>query len=85
MSITYEAIVFLTDDDAAEPMRILREQGEQAALGYLKRWHQPGEGTLISTRNNPWKDEDSLFRDGEYVMYYNSTIPYIGLVCTAGG
>jgi len=82
MSITYESIIMLRDDEAAEPIRILRERGDQAALEHLKSWHEPGEGTLISTRSNPWKEQDHVFQDGNYVLYCDFDEPYIGLVCT---
>jgi len=85
MSITYESIILLRKDDAGEAIRILREEGERAALNYLRQWHQPGEGTLISTRSNPWQDGDLLFEDGDYVLYCNFDTPYIGLVCRADG
>ena len=58
MANTYESIAFLTRDEAEEPIQILKEKGESAALDFLKQFHEPGEGTLVSTRENPWKDHD---------------------------
>lgn len=80
MANTYESIAFLTREEAEEPVRILKEKGEAAALDYLKQFHEPGEGTLVSTRENPWKDHDNVYEEDEWVMFYNFDVPYIGLV-----
>ena len=80
MSITYEGIVLLHGDQATEAMKALADDGQQAVLEYLKQWHEPGEGTLISTRSYPWKESDEIFKQGQYIMYYNLSEPYIGLV-----
>ncbi len=78
---TYESIAFLSKDEATEVMAILEEEGESAALRFLKRFYEPGEGTLVSTRDNPWKEHDHLFEEENWIMYYNFEVPYIGLVC----
>lgn len=80
MTNTYESIAFLTRDEAEEPLRILKESGESNALEFLKQFHEPGEGTLVSTRKNPWKDHDNVYEEGAWVMFYNFDVPYIGLV-----
>ncbi len=81
MSVTYESIVLLREDEARETLGILDQQGEAAALSYLKQWHEPGEGTLASSPGNLWKNEDSVYEEGKYVMYHNRQVPYIGLAC----
>ena len=63
----------MTREEAEEPVRTLEEKGEAAAFDYLKQFHEPGEGILVSTRENPWKED-------EWVMLYNFDVPYIGLV-----
>ena len=85
MAQTYESIAFLSKEEAHDTMRILREKGEAAALEHLKQWHEPGEGTLVSTRGNPWKTHDHVYEDGDWVMFYNFDVPYIGLVCRLEG
>ena len=66
MANTYESIAFLTREEAQEPIKILEDQGEAAALEYLKQFHEPGEGTLVSTRENPWKDHDNVYEENVY-------------------
>ena len=51
MANTYESIAFLTRDEAQEPIRILKEKGEAAALEFLQQFHEPGEGTLVCSRS----------------------------------
>jgi len=80
MAGTYESIVRLNGDEAEKAIVLLKDQGEVAALEYLRRWHEPGEGTLVSSRDDPWSDGDSIYESGQFVMYYNLRKPYIGLV-----
>ena len=80
MTNTYESIAFLTRDEADEPIKILKQNGEAAALVFLKRLYEPGEGTLVSTRENPWKDHDNIYEEEGWIMFYNLEVPYIGLV-----
>lgn len=84
MSQTYESIAFLNKEEAHEAVEILNRQGESAVLDYLKRWYEPGEGTLISTRSNPWKEHDHVYEYEDWVMFYNLDVPYFGLVCRLG-
>lgn len=85
MSYTYESIAFLNKEEAKDAMTILKGQGEAAVLKYLKQWYEPGEGTLISTRENPWKEHDYVYEDENWLLYYNLDVPYIGLVCRLDG
>ena len=80
MSTTFESIILLHQNEAREALEVLENKGASAALEYLKKWHEPGEGTLVSTRGNPWKESDELFEEASYVMYYDKGVPYIGLV-----
>jgi len=80
MSASYENIVLLDGREAEKAIVLLKSQGERSALAYLRRWHVPGENTLVSSRGDPWKKGDSVYEDGGFVMYYNLHRPYIGLV-----
>lgn len=77
----YESIVLLYGDEALAALDMVNEKGEAAAAEYLKQWHEPGEGTLVSSRDDPWKPGDGVYEHGQYVLYYNPEAPYIGLVC----
>jgi len=72
-----EEVVFLQGEEAAEPLRILQERGEQAALEYLKQWHYPGEHMTRSGFGHGTSDE--TYEEGPYVMSYNLPLGYIGL------
>ena len=85
MVSTYESIAFLIGDDAKEALTIVQNEGESVALAHLKQWHEPGLGTLVSTRDDPWKDVDKLYEEDNWIMYYNQAGGYIGLVCRLDG
>ncbi len=73
----YENVVFLQGDEAQEPLRILNDEGEDAAIEYLKQWHQPGnhEGNpTIGAGTN-----DNVYEKDGYVLVWNDRLGYIGL------
>jgi hypothetical protein len=74
----YENIVFIQGEEANQPLEILSNQGEDAALDYLKQWHQPGSHEGIDEPGHGTADK-TYERDG-YVMSWNPYIGYIGLV-----
>jgi len=80
MAYTWESVVFLERAEAKEAMQVLDERGESGALEYLKQWHRPGEGTLMSTQGNPWLKHQHLYEEGSWFLFYDNTVPYIGLV-----
>ena len=77
---TYESIILLHDGAAEEVLKLLDTEGEQAAIERLKTMHEPGEGTIVSTRGTPWNVDDNTFEDDGYTMYYNRAVGYVGLV-----
>ena len=71
-------IVFIQNEDAAEPLKILEEQGESAALQYLCQWdYAENDGETYD--ENPRGSGDSVYREGNYIMTYNTSLGYIGL------
>ena len=80
MTNTYESIAFLTRDEANEPIKILKQNGEAAALEFLKQLYESGESTLVSTRENPWKDHDNIYEEDDWMLFYSLDVPYTGLV-----
>ncbi|MDX1513610.1 MAG: hypothetical protein R3174_07695 [Gammaproteobacteria bacterium] len=76
----YESIILLHSEKARELLKVLDSEGEKAAMDRLKALHEPGEGTMVSTRGAPWNDGDTVFEDDGYVMYYNRVAGYVGLV-----
>ena len=77
----YESIILLHRDEAKAVLKLLETEGEKAAIARMKAMHQPGEGTVVSTRNAPWNDDDQVFEEDGYIMYYNQAVGYVGLVC----
>lgn len=80
MANTWESVVFLERGDAKDAIEVLNERGESGVLEYLKQWHRPGEGTLVSTQGNPWCNHANLYEEGSWFLFYDLTVPYIGLV-----
>lgn len=74
----YLNIVFMQNEEAAEPLRILAEQGESAALQYLRQWdNDEDDGEIYA--ENPGGSGDSVYREENFVMTYNASLEYIGL------
>lgn len=74
----YEQIVFLDGSDAEEPLRLLYEEGEDAALEYLMHWHYPGEHDALSIPG--YGTSDDIYEKDGYIMSWNTRLGYIGLV-----
>ena len=75
----YLNIVFMQPDsaDADEPLRILDEMGEHAALEYLTQWDY-GDAYEENDESQAGRD-DTIYREGDYLMSYNTRLGYIGL------
>ena len=74
----YLEIVFIQNEEAETPLKILEEQGENAAMNYLRQWDYGDDNGEIYDRN-PGGSGDSVYRKGNYVMTYNTSLGYIGL------
>lgn len=75
----YYEIVFLQGEEAIEPLHILDDKGEDAAVEYLSQWDYGGE-MEHSPEEQPWGEDDETFEKDDYVMSWNSRLGYIGLV-----
>ena len=54
------------------------DDGEKEALDFLLQWYHPGEH---DTRENPPHGRgDSVFGHDGFIMSWNRSIPYVGLV-----
>lgn len=73
----YEEVVFMQGEEAEEPLRILDQQGEDAALEYLKQWHD--YGNHMGRNEIPVGGADSTYEKDGYIMSWNPYIGYIGL------
>lgn len=75
--IKYVRIVFCQGDDAIEPLQIIEEHGELAAIDYLREW-ESGDSFEISDIPASGKSDD-IFESGNYRLSYNTRFGYIGL------
>ena len=73
----FEEIIFLQGFEAIEALNLLEQQGERSVIAYLSQWHYPGEHM---TGDFPAGTADSVSRQGNYVLSYNPSLEYIGLV-----
>lgn len=73
----YEDVVFLQGDEADEPLNILNNQGEDAAMEYLKQWHDTGNHMGSDSLGHGSGDQ-TYEKDG-YTMAWNFQLNYIGL------
>ncbi len=77
---SYESVVLLHAEEAEKAIAIMREQGKPASLDFLMACHDPDENTVVNHRLPPWNAGDNLYENDEFVLYYNLSSPYIGLV-----
>lgn len=77
MTTTYQRIVFMQGEEADEPLRILDEQGEEAAIEFLAQWDmEPGEEFSEPASG----DSDDVYEtDDGFRLSYNTRLGYIGL------
>lgn len=74
----YQEIVFMQNENAEEALKILNEQGEEAAMNHLKQWdYGENEGEIYE--QNPGGSNDHIYRQGDCIMTYNESLGYIGL------
>lgn len=73
----FEQIVFMQGDEADEPLQILDNEGEQAAMDYLKDWHYPGEHDTRAASGAG--NSDNTYKKDGYIMAWNDDLEYIGL------
>lgn len=73
----YEDVMFAQGEDANEPLDILNNQGEEAALKYLQQWHSPG--THMGSDKLGHGSGDQTYEKDGYIMAWNFPLNYIGL------
>ena len=73
----YEKVIFLQDSNAQTALSILENEGKEAVLEHLQQWHYPGEH---ETDTQPsYGSSSQIYKSGNYIVYYNSSLDYIGL------
>ncbi len=85
-SKNYYTIIFLqNEEDYLEFEKILKQYGEHEAMEYLKQWDYGTESLIDGTSDEPWGRNDEIYKEGDYVMNYNTGVGYAGLVFVEGG
>ena len=85
-SKNYYTIIFLqNEEDYLEFEKILKQNGEHEAMEYLKQWDYGTESLIDGTSDEPWGRNDEIYKEGDYVMNYNTGVGYAGLVFVEGG
>ena len=74
----YEDVVFLDGSEADEALSILNQEGEDAAMEYLKQWHD--HGNHMGREELPFGTSDRAYEKDGYIMGYNEPLGYISLV-----
>lgn len=77
--MTYEDIIFLQDSEAEEALNILDTEGKEKAFDYLQQWNY-GDSPVKTCDSTPWGLRDKLYEKDDYVMSYNLSLSYIGLI-----
>ena len=72
----YEDVIFLDGSEADEALEILDNQGEDAALEYLKQWHSPGQH--MGSQQLGHGTSDKTYEKDGYIMSWNFPLGYIG-------
>lgn len=73
----YSRIVFLQGDEAYEPLQILKDQGADIAMEYMKQWDY---GDSYETSDTPSHGaSDDIYEDSFYILSWNDSLNYIGL------
>lgn len=75
----YENVLFMQGDDATEPLEILNDEGEEAALEFMKQFYDSNE-TYQKMENTGAGTSDKIFKKGGFILIYNTRIGYVGLV-----
>lgn len=84
---SYVAIVFQQGEEGREVTDALynvegvvqhgvTEESLLAAIDYLAQWACPGDEVL---EEQPWCDVDDVWRSGNWVVYANPGLGYVGL------
>ena len=81
MSTTFESLMKLEGPEARRILDNIHTQGASPVMAELLRECNPGTGTLITMRRKPWEIAECVHEDGDYVMYYDTTNPSVGIAC----
>ena len=61
------------------PEVIVKEGNEEELLEYLKNWDMGSESEYDVCEEEPWGKFDKTYRKGNYILYWNKFVGYVGL------
>lgn len=73
----YEDIVRLQDNEANHAFTLLKQDGPEEAIEYLKEWHKPGTHNILNEVKKSVLDK-SFEKDG-YTLTWNPSVGYVKL------
>jgi hypothetical protein len=73
----YENIVHLQDNEASHTLTLLKQDGPEDAIEYLKEWHKPGTHSILNEVKKNALDK-SYEKDG-YTITWNPSVGYVKL------
>lgn len=73
----YEDVIFLQGSEAEGALKILNQEGPEAAIRYLSQWHDHGNG--MGRNELPHGSSDDKFEKDGYHLAWNAPLGYIGL------
>jgi hypothetical protein len=76
--MAYQRIIFFQNEQADEALKILNDDGWEAAIAHLAQWDQGLAGGEISDEPSSG-DADCVKEDDHYRLSWNSGLGYIGL------
>lgn len=76
----YYTIVSLQDYQDPEPMKLVKMKGPDAAIDYLAQWDSGAKSEAQPSTTPPWGSTDKTFDRGDYILYWNESLGYVGLV-----
>ena len=73
----YENVVHLQDNDANHVFTLLKQDGPEEAIEYLKEFHKPGTHEVLSeVKKNSF---DKSFEKDGYTIVWNPSVGYVKL------
>lgn len=78
----YFTIVNVKSYQDPEPMKLVKMKGPDAAIDYLSKYDQGVESDVNPSTTPPWGSNDKTFDRGDYILFWNESVGYVGLVRT---
>jgi len=78
----YFTIVNVRDYQDPDAMKLVKMKGPDAAIDYLSKYDQGVKSDVNPSTVPPWGSNDKTFDRGDYILFWNENVGYVGLVRT---